>query len=294
MECKKLLISNNAAISAIYFALLQCGYDFYSIERDASTVNKLESFIISDSSEYGFFSKVRQNTCEVYPYWPRAAMMETATFYIDLHMACFTDFDAYKSNVLSAKNISDIERNEKFWKWILQFPAALRDVFQSNCFGRYLKWENAWIEDQNKKHKANLRKVEDIFVLCEERFGSNFQNIQVILNPIKCVYSADYHSKDETFIFCSGALSEASIIHEFIHHLVHPVVENREDEILCCDFVNFDLDASYSLNGSKTGKLNVFEEYMVRKLTDKILCGDVPKNLDVFFDHEIMNLRTRR
>ena len=294
MEYEKLSISNNTAISAIYFALLQCGYDFYSIGHDAPTVNKLRSFIVPDSGEYGFFSEVRQNTCEVYPYWPRAAMLEAATFYMDLPRVCFVDFDAYKNNILSAKNISDIERNEKFWKWILQFPAALRDVFQSNCFGRYLKWENAWIEDQNKKHKTNLRRIEDILVSCKERFNSPFQSIQVVLNPIKCTYSADYHLKDETFIFCSGMLSEESVIHEFIHHSVHPVMENRKDEILCCNFVNLNLDASYYLNGSEVGKLNAFEEYMVRKLTDEILSGDVPENLDVFFDREIMNLRTHR
>lgn len=294
MECKKLSISNNTAISAIYFALLQCGYDFYSIEHDAPTVNKLGSFIMSDSIDYDFFSEVRQNTCGVYPYWPRAAMLETATFYMDLPRACFVDFDAYKSNILSAKNISDIERNETFWNWILRFPAALKDVFQSNFFSRYLEWENTWIDDQNKKHQTNLRRIEDILVPCKEKLNSPFQSIQVVLNPIKCTYSADYHLKDETFIFCSGALSEESVIHEFIHHSVHPVIENRKDEILCCNFINLDLDASYYLNGSEAGKLNVFEEYMVRKLTDKVLSGDLPENLDVFFDHEIMNLRTHR
>ena len=294
MGYKRLSISNNTAISAIYFALLHCGYDFYSIERDASTVNKLRSFIVPDSGKYGFFSEVRQNTCEVYPYWPRAAMLETATFYIDLSRVCFVDFDAYKSKILSAENISDIERNETFWDWILRFPTALKDVFQSNCFSRYLEWENTWIEDQNKKHQTNLRKIEDILVPCKERFHFPFQSIQVVLNPIKCTYSADYHLKDETFIFCSGALSEESVIHEFIHHSVHPVIENRKGEILRFNFVNLDLDASYYLNGSEAGQLNAFEEYMVRKLTDKILSGDVPENLDVFFDREIMNLRTHR
>lgn len=292
MECKKLSISNNTAISAIYYALLQCGYDFYSIENDAPTVNKLDSFIVSDSSKYAFFSEVRQNTCEVYPYWPRAAMLETATFYIDLTQACFMNFDAYKSKILSAKNISDIERNDTFWNWILQFPTALKDVFQSDCFSRYLEWENAWIEKQNKKHQTDLRRIEDILMTCKEKFNSPFQSIQVVLNPIKCTYSADYHLKDETFIFCSGALNAESVIHEFIHHSVHPVVENRKEEILRCNFVNLDLDASYYLNGSEAGKLNAFEEYMVRKLVDKILIGEVPKSLYMFFDHEIMNLCT--
>ena len=294
MEYKKLLISNNIAISAIYFALLQCGYDFYSIELDAPTVNKLGSFIMSDSSEYGFFSEVRQNTCEVYPYWPRAAMLETATFYIDLPQACFVDFDAYKSKILSAKNISDIERNEMFWNWILQFPAALKNIFQSNCFSRYLEWENTWVEEQNKKYQSNLRRIEDVLVTCMEKLNSPFQSIQIVLNPIKCAYSADYHLKDKTFIFCSGALSEESVIHEFIHHSVHPIVKNKKDEILRCNLVILNLDASYYLNGSEAGKLNAFEEYIVRKLTNKILSGDIHENLDAFFDHEIMNLRTHR
>lgn len=292
MGYKKLSISNNTAISAIYFALLHCGYDFYSIGHDASTVNKLRSFIVPNRGKYGFFSEVRQNTCEVYPYWPRAAMLETATFYIDLPRACFVDFDAYKGKILSAENISDIERNETFWNWILRFPTALKDVFHSDCFSRYLEWENTWIEDQNKRYQANLKRIEDILVPCKERFHSPFQDLKIVLNPIKCAYSADYHVKDETFIFCSGTLSEESVIHEFLHHAVHPVVENRKDEILRCSLVNLDLDASYYLNGNEAGKLNAFEEYMVRKLTDKILSGDVPENLGVFFDCEIRNLRT--
>ena len=41
----------------------------------------------------------------------------------------------------------------------------------------------------------------------------------------------------------------------------------------------------------RRGKLNAFEEYIVRKLTDKILSGDIPENLDALFDREVMNLR---
>lgn len=84
-----LSIKNNSMISAIYYALLQSGYNFYSVERDAKVVNKLQSFILSGNCEYAFFSEVKQNSCEVYPYWPRAAMLETATFFIDLSQARF-------------------------------------------------------------------------------------------------------------------------------------------------------------------------------------------------------------
>lgn len=290
MEFAKLSITNNSTISAIYYALLQYGYDFYSIERDALMVKKLQGFIMPDKKEHGFFSEVRQNTCEVYPYWPRAAMLETATYFIDLHRERFVNFDAYKSKIQSAKNISDMERDQTFWNWIHQFPKSINHVLQSNSFGRYLEWENDWIAKQNQECKNDLRRIKDIFILCKEKYKSPFESIQIVLNPIKCVYSADYHQRDEIFIFCSGALRVESVIHEFIHHVVHPVVERRKNEILRSNFVNLGVDASYYLNGSEVGKLNAFEEYMVRKLTDKILSGDTPENLDALFDWEVKNL----
>ena len=162
MGYKELFITNIPAISAVYFSLLQCKYDFYPIEREAVLKDKLRSFIASDCGEYDFFFDVKQNTCEVYPYWPRAAMLETATFYIDLHQERFVDFNAYKNSIMSAKNISDIEKNQLFWEWIIKFPKALKLVLQSDRFSSYLKWESDWIVEQNQKYKKELRKMGEI------------------------------------------------------------------------------------------------------------------------------------
>lgn len=230
---------------------------------------------------------MKQNTCEVYPYWPRAAMLETATFYIDLLQEQFSDFNAYKNSIMSASNISDIERNQLFWDWIRELPHALKSVMQSNSFNRYLQWENNWVAEQNQNHKKELKKIEDIISLCKDKMNSPIQNIQIVLNPIKCVYSADYHLIDNNFIFCSGALSEESVIHELIHHIVHPIVEDRKDLILCCNYTNLKIDSSYYLNNDEAGILNAFEEYIVRVLTDAIVSGNVPESLNAFFDQEI-------
>ena len=291
MEYKELFITNIPSISAVYFSLLQCKYNFYSIEREDVLKDKLRSFIISDCGEYDFFFDVKQNTCEVYPYWPRAAMLETATFYIDLTRECFIDFNAYKKSIMSANNILDVERNQSFWDWIIKFPKALKTVLQSNSFSRYLKWENDWIIDQNQKYKKELGKIRDIFTLCKEKFKSPIQDIQIVLNPIKCVYSADYHIKDDKFIFCSGSLSEQAVLHEFIHLIIHPIVEKRKDEVIFCNHTNLDIDISYYLNNDEAGILNAFEEYMVRTLTDAVVSGNVPETMDAFFEqgiHELM------
>ena len=290
MECKELFITNISAISAIYFSLLQCKYGFYPIEREAVLTDKLRSFIMSDCGEYDFFFDVKQNSCEDYPYWPRAAMLETATFYIDSTRECFIDFNAYKRSIMSANNILDIERNQSFWDWIIKFPKALKPVLQSISFSRYLKWENDWIIEQNEKYKKELEKIRDIFTLCKEKFKSPIQDIQVVLNPIKCAYSADYHLGEDSFIFCSGSLSEQAVIHEFIHHMVHPIVEKRKDEILFCNLTNLNIDISYYLNNDEVGILNAFEEYMVRALTDAVVSGKIPETLDAFFDQGIHGL----
>ena len=105
-----------------------------TVERDELTIEKLRGFIAPDHAEYGFFSEIKQHTCEVYPYWPRASMLETASFYVDLSQKQFVDFDTYKDNILSAKNISDIERNQLFWDWIIRFPEALKNVINSDSF----------------------------------------------------------------------------------------------------------------------------------------------------------------
>ncbi len=158
---------------------------------------------------------------------------------------------------------------------------------QSDNFSCYLKWENNWIIKQKEKYKNELRRIGDTIALCRKRFQSPIQNLRIILTPIKCVYSADHHIQDNKFIYCSGSLSEESIIHEFLHHIVYPIVHDRKDEILCCDFTNLDIDTSYYLNNDELGILNAFEENAVRLLTDAMVSGDVPETLDVFLDQEI-------
>ena len=52
----ELTITNIPAISAIYYALLQCGYEFYAIERDAATVEALRGFLLQEGIGCDFFA----------------------------------------------------------------------------------------------------------------------------------------------------------------------------------------------------------------------------------------------
>lgn len=274
----QVLISNIPEISAIYFALLQCGYDYYAIERSQEHNDTVCSFTGSGAVP-PFFRGIKQDTCEVYPYWPRAAILETATFYLSPDYLQFREYDAFHERIMSAGNIADDERDQALWTWIADFPAALSKVLESSAFQCYLEWENKWIAEQNVKYEKELHLIQSCLDMCVSKYGSPVRDIQIVIDPIKCVYSADYHLAGNCFIFCSGDFRLDSVIHEFLHHVVHPAVMAYENVVLENRREYPGIDASYYLSGDHSGQLNAFEEYAVRELTKDILAMDFPERL---------------
>lgn len=171
---------------------------------------------------------------------------------------------------MSAGNISDAERGPSFWEWIVFFPRELKKVLLSDSFKNYMKWENQWIKQQNILHKNQLEFLKSCMDFCEKYYYSPVKSVQLVLSPIKCVYSSDYHIVDDRFIFCSGAFKIDSVIHEFLHHVVHPTVTKCKSHILAGKQNYENIDDSYYLAGDENGMLNAFEEFAVRSLTKKI------------------------
>ena len=98
---EQITISNIPEISAIYFALLQSGYDYYTMERSQNHISYIQEYIGAENTTL-FFAGVKQNTCEVYPYWPRAAILETASFYLSPDRSHFRDYDALRNQIMNA------------------------------------------------------------------------------------------------------------------------------------------------------------------------------------------------
>lgn len=179
-----------------------------------------------------------------------------------------------------AGNIADYERDQKLWDWIADFPAALSEVLVSDMFHRYLEWEQKWLAEQNAQHETDLRLIKNCLNVCVSKYGSPVQDIQIVISPIKCVYSADYHLNGNCFIFSSGAFRAESVIHEFLHHVVHPAVAEIADIVLVNKRAYPDIDSSYYLSGDDAGQLNAFEEYGVRELTKDVLLEQHPEKLE--------------
>ena len=162
------------------------------------------------------------------------------------------------------------------------FPRELKKVLLSDSFKNYMKWENQWIKQQNILHKNQLEFLKSCMDFCVKNYYSPVKSVQLVLSPIKCVYSSDYHIVDDRFIFCSGAFKIDSVIHEFLHHVVHPTVTKCKSHILAGKQNYENIDASYYLAGDENGMLNAFEEFAVRSLTKKFQEGIFPTDLEAY------------
>ncbi len=273
----QLNFTTHKPISAIYYALLQCGYEFYHLERDRTRTERLRQFTASDVP--AFFWKVQQTTCDAYPYWPRAAILESATFHLTPDMQSYTDFDAFAQTVKNASNLTDAERTQELWDWLASFPQALTQVLHSKSFARYFEWETAWIAEQQTKYQTQLQEIQELLSRCADKYGSPLNRVQIVQNPIKCVYSADYHVINDCLTVVSGTLDLASVVHEFLHTVVHPYVLSNRDAIQNSTHDYAELNPTYLT----AGKLNAFEEHAVRKLTDAVLNGELP-DLQTFLE----------
>lgn len=76
-----------------------------------------------------FRQGVRQASCHVDPYRPRAALLETASFFLDDSLA-WRNRQRLHQQVMTAENLSDSERDEAFraWRFPGHWPACCRTM----------------------------------------------------------------------------------------------------------------------------------------------------------------------
>ena len=283
------MIDQFAKISAIYYGLLQSGYTFYTFERSAEHIRRLKAFCKHGLSSV-FFQRTKQYTCDVYPYWPRAFIIEAATFFLNDSNNSFRNPESFRQKIMSAGNIAEKERDDSLWNWLCDFPQALVSVLSDGSFSEYLEWEKNWLSEQEAVYSEEIDSVRKCLDICTGLYHSPVQKIQICINPIKCVYSSDYHLLGDCFVFTSGALRADSVIHEYLHHVVHPFVERRKALVLKNKPINSQIDRSYYLSENDAGLITAFEETAVRALTEEIMKGKYPEDLSAYLD----NLLKRR
>ena len=254
-------------ISGIYYALLQSGYEFFSVERPPELTAALSSFK-GTADVPRFFSLARQDSGGEYPYWPRAYIMEAASLFPREEM-CSIYVSALTEMIMSAPNISAQEKDSRMWEWLSDFPSALSEVTGSSGFHRYLEWERAWLAEQTERYTDDLRLLERLISRYSDVCGTDPPDMEICICPIKCIYASDCHSVGGSMLFTLGDMRADSVIHEYLHTVIHPLIEDITGYDLHREYPG--LDTTYYLGRDEKGYRNAFEEYAVRSLTDMIL-----------------------
>ena len=192
------------------------------------------------------------------------------------------EMEGLRRRIFSAGNITDRERDSGLWEWLTGFPQALRGILAENGFSAYMEWEKKWTARLNEACREELEQIRRCMETCTGRYDSPVKEIRICVNPIKCVYSSDYHLDGDRFVFTSGAFQAGSVIHEFLHHVVHPAVEAQKELILAKRPADETIDESYYQAGSDRGILNAFEEMAVRSLTEAVMRDEYPGDLETY------------
>jgi hypothetical protein len=286
-------VMNSTAINAIYFGLIASGYSYADIQKPDEILKLIKPIrnnhlpkTIND-----FFSEARQYTCTAYPYWPRAALMETATFFVkDIYNPDTFDYFKYYNEVMKYTNLIESERDGHFWSWIKEFPYMLKGILLDKRFQKIDEYIKKWISEESKSYENKIAKIEQSLIKLVVSEGKEVQPIKVIISPLKCVYSADYKVSYEKLFVVIGDFLPHSIVHECIHPIVHPhIIDLRSDILQCIGSKIYNIDKSYYLNKDEDGLINAFEENIVRRVTELVVDGDYNISIRSLLMDEICN-----
>ena len=223
------------------------------------------------------------NECneQILLFWPRAALLETLTFF-----GSDIAFDEYRIYVQALPNLLDVERNGAFFIWVKDFFKHLEKIKEDMNF-QEVDRQISCIVGKTLSCKENELEIitQTLNVMSKDNIGVS--NLLVIICPLKCVYSTDYFVNGSKMFVMLGDFPPHSIVHEYMHLIVRPVITKHKDAILSL-FGNrqYDIDQSYYLNNDEKGFLNAFEESIVRTAS-VLVCKEHEINIEQLIHNEL-------
>jgi hypothetical protein len=271
-------ITSNTDINAIYFGVSLSNYGEYScIDKSKDIIEMTSKIQACDELDNvrRYFMNARQNTCEEYPFWPRLALLESATFFIKENSF---EVEKYYDFVRCRPNLTDQERNESFFSWVNDFPKHLDEIRSNGLFQEINAQIGNIVNRLSENVVSKIDVLKDMLNTLSMDIVIDISTLSVIICPLKCVYSADYFTSGTKMSVILGEFLPHSIVHEYLHLIVHPLVLNHKDAIISQFGLRlYDVSKSYYLGNDENGFINAFEEHIVRMASnllsnEKIIC----------------------
>lgn len=276
----EVLVSKN--VFTLYAGLTASGYDLAAFPEDdpvAKIVDSLREMPLS-SPAHSYFPQARLPGPGVNPYWPRAAMLLHATFFLDDDATEYTDLRALRKMVEDFP-ASDGPGNEESLAWLMGYPSAFRAVRESAHF--LGNWSD-YVEAMNPERLLGFRDAALRATGALRFFGGsdlvNLPKIVLVPNPLQAQQIADFVDFQGILYVVTAAPSASSIVHECMHGILVPILEAdqilRAKDLFDASLVESMVRMQYARDDGPLSWLRVFEESLVRAATSWALCrGDL-------------------
>lgn len=264
------------SVFILYTGLTASGYDLASSTADDPMMSLIDAIKYHTwaSAAVSYFREARLEGGGVNPYWPRAAMLLNASFYLSDNPAeGYTDQEEVFGTV--ARFPTDAaNKDTETASWIREFPRMRRLIEDDPAFpilwGRFCDAVDA----------ERLRPFEDAAqraVTCiTSGLGAHAEAISdfvVVPNPLQAPQIADFVRKDGILFAVIASPRPLSIAHELLHSIFEKALAQERDTIVgyrrlfAPNMVEAMVKMQYAWDSGDESWLRVFEESLVRAAT---------------------------
>lgn len=225
-SAKNPLIKISTNVFTVFAGLIASGYEFSYDEELAGRVRAVKW----DDSAVEYFRRARTSYCAVYPYWPRAAMLVSASLILkESNGYENSDFRKMKERIESYCNIDPEEIGEETELWLLQLPAYYRLIRENEEFN------NLWVE-YLKRSEAVADQFMEAIDEAKKKVISRFKVNEVELPKIGAIpnilgFNGDFERIDDIIYVVCAQPDKSCAVHEYLHNILGPGLMNNIERI---------------------------------------------------------------
>lgn len=258
-------------VFGLYTGLTASGYDLARIPAADPLHEAVESIKAAQWPDEvtAYFSKARSAGGGVNPYWPRAAMLLNASFYLsDGPEYCYSDLPQVLRDV-ERFPVGPTQKGPDTVEWVKGFPRAYGSLTHyaslSDLWNRYLQALTPHLLGFEQALSTAVTSVARATGASEEEMPS----LVVVPNPLQAPQVADFVRKDSIIHVVIAEPKAPSIVHELLHNLFDPGLRSAKEAIvgyrgLLAPVLEQMLKMQYAWGDDEESWLRVFEENLMR------------------------------
>ncbi len=255
----------------VYAGLIASGYDLFALLADDPVLRVIDEIRRTAWPECvtEYFARAK-NSMEhgVNPYWPRAAMLLTASFHVNEPEATWTE-PQLPERLLGSFPAGPEDKAPEILKWLSELP----DVWDQMSSGTV--YDDMWARYQLAAgsriqgfHRATGHTL-DSFVRLTGVSPQDLPRVCVVPNPLQAPQVADFVARDGVIYTIVAEPRPSSIVHELLHAVFGPGVQAAKDRAvqfsrLLRPVYRKMVDMQYAWDQSPESWLRVFEENLMR------------------------------